>query len=357
MIDFIDVSKHNKDLLPEIMPELRSLIESGQYILGRHLKEFERSFASYCGTRYCVGVNSGTDALILSLRTLKVKHGDVLTVSFTFPATVMAILAAGYRPKFVDVNSLGTMDPKDFEKKIDENTVAVIPVHFMGHPCNMGEIMGVANSHGIPVIEDACQAAGASYAGKKTGSFGYTGCFSFFPTKNLGALGDGGAILTDNEDVYKSLLLLRDFGKTGRETFSSLGTNTRLDEIQALVLSHKLKLLDWWIYEREKRAKFYRDNLPDHIGVLYPPINAISTYHLFVVTVKDNLKAVEDMKRMGVDCRTHYSVPCHRQPFVDFYEELPMTDFLSKRVMSLPISEFISEEQQNVVLDALNRLS
>ena len=360
MIDFIDVTVHNKEIFSALIPKLEEFINSGNYVLGRNLELFENSFAEYCGTKYAVGVNSGTDALVLALRCLGAPSGgEVLTVSFTFPATVMAILNAGLVPRYVDVDMTGTMCPQDLEGKINSNTVAIMPVHFMGHICDMTLIKGLADAKGIPIIEDACQSAGGTHDGQKAGSFGYAGCFSFFPTKNLSCLGDGGMVVTNDEGVYNSLLRLRNFGRCGREEFGSLGTNSRLDEFQAIVLNEKLKNLDQWLSMRRMKASYYDQSIESSVRIK-TPINSNSTYHLYVVMVENNIDAVEGLKKMGVDCRTHYAVPCHKQPFsVEYFhgrmEPLPITEFLSGKVLSLPLSEFISQESQDQVLVALKK--
>jgi dTDP-4-amino-4,6-dideoxygalactose transaminase len=360
MIEFIDVSVHNKEIFSVLIPKIEEFINSGNYVLGRNLEIFEASFAKYCGTKYAVGVNSGTDALIMALRSLKAPSGgEVLTVSFTFPATIMAILNAGLIPQYVDVDMTGTMCPRDLEEKINSNTVAIMPVHFMGHTCDMTSIKALADAKGIPIIEDACQSAGGTHNGQKAGSFGYAGCFSFFPTKNLSCLGDGGMITTNEEGVYNYLLRLRNFGRCGREEFGSIGLNSRLDEFQAIVLNEKLKNLDQWLNMRRLRASYYDQSIESFVR-LKAPVNSISTYHLYVVTAENNMDAVEGLKEMGIDCRTHYAVPCHKQPFsVEHFqgrtESLPNTEYLSRKVISLPLSEFITRESQDQVLVALKK--
>ena len=350
MINFIDVSRHNKEILSKIIKKLPNFVNSGKYILGENLKAFEESFASYCDSSYAVGVNCGTDALTLSLLSLnKPKSGEVLTVSMTFPATALAILDAGYTPRYVDVDLTGTMCPKDLEKKVNSKTVAIIPVHFMGHVCNMTKIKAIADSHKIPIIEDACQSAGGTHNSKKAGSFGYTGCFSFFPTKNLSCLGDGGMIVTNNKGTYDKLCRLRDFGRIGRENFDTFGINSRLDEFQAIILNEKLKYLDKWIASRRAKAKYYDKKLSEK-ALIRAPKNSLSTYHLYVIKVTDNLKVIEELKKEGIDCRAHYSIPCHRQKFFKSKDSLPVTDFLSTCVISLPISEFISKRNQDKII-------
>ena len=351
MIDFIDVVKSNEQDKEVIIERIREVIDSGQYVLGERLRIFEDLFSRYCGTKYAVGVNSGTDALFLCLHSLGRNKGEVATVSFTFPATIMSIMSAGFTPVFVDVDATGTMDPEDLSRKINKNTVAIIPVHFMGHVCAMDKIMDIANKNSIPVIEDACQAVGGRFGSKFAGSFGLAGCFSFFPTKNLSCIGDGGAITTNDENLYNKLILLRNFGRADRESFNSFGVNTRLDEIQAVVLSEKIKRLDTWLSRRRFVADYYTKHLSPFFTVVHPPEGGDSAYHLFVIRVKNNEQVVEGLFREGVDCRIHYSKPCHKQNFVSSDVVLKCTDLLSKEVMSLPVGEHMDDKSLDTVID------
>ena len=351
MIKFIDVKTQNNILHHGFLYEISKIINSGQYIMDENLEEFEHKFADYIGVKYAVGVNSGTDALRFALMAYGIK-GDVLTVSHTFPATIMAIMSAGANPVFVDVNESGLMDVEDLKKKINEKTQAIIPVHFMGHPCNMDEINAIAKKNCLTVIEDACQAAGAVYKDKKTGSLGDIGCFSFFPTKNLSCCGDGGMITTNYRSIYDKCKLLRDFGRITRENFVMLGHNSRLDEIQAAVLLYKLPFLDYWTVQRNKAADYYIKNL-DFLKCVVPTPDSISAWHLFVAKVPDNRLFVKEMFKRGVDCRIHYSIPSHRQAFIGSKAELPNTDALCKTILSLPISESISRRTQDIVIEKL----
>jgi dTDP-4-amino-4,6-dideoxygalactose transaminase len=354
-IDFIDVKKNNKRFTHKILKSIKSVIKSGNYILGKNLEEFELSFAKYCGTKYAVGVNSGTDALKYSLLASGVSTGNVATVSFTFPATVMSILSAGAIPQFIDIDpQTGLMSLEDLKRKINKDTKAIMPVHFMGHPCDMDDINKMSNHYGIPVIEDACQAVGSTYHGKRAGSLGDFGCFSFFPTKNLSCIGDGGAITTNDDKMYKRLLLLRNFGRKDREEFDSLGYNSRLDEVQAAVLNIKLPLLDYWNNIRNDSADYYNKNMVNGIVPVIPIADTKSAYHLYAVRVKDNKHFEKRMNEKGVDCRTHYSVPVHRHKFCkSFYETLHGTDLLSSQTLSLPLNENIKRREQDYVLKCL----
>ncbi len=357
-IKFIDVSKNNILFKDKIIKNINNIIDSGNYILGENLKLFEERFAKYCGAKYAIGVNSGTDALRLSLMALNITEGEIITVSSTFAATIMSILSVGAIPKFVDIDlKNGLMDVNDLKKKINKRTKAIIPVHFMGHPCNMNEINKIAIKYNIPVIEDACQSIGATILNKKVGTFGVTGCFSFFPTKNLSCMGDGGAIITNDINIYNKICLLRNFGRQDREDFVSFGLNSRLDEIQASILNIKLDYLDKWNNKRNERAKYYTQNLPKGIEHISPIKNTKSSYHLYAIKVNNNINIIKKMNKYNIDCRTHYSIPVHRQPFIKkYYNKLDNTDILSSQTLSLPINEFITQKEQDYILSCLKRV-
>lgn len=354
MIDYIDVSIGNKIIKESIMKRVSKIIDSGQYIMGESLNQFETDFAKYCECKYAIGLNSGTDALRFALMALCDGEGDVLTVSHTFPATVMSILSVGANPIFVDVDKHGTMDVDDLKRKISNKTKAIIPVHFMGHMSRMDKIIEIAN--GIPVIEDACQSVGATLAGKKAGSFGDIGCFSFFPTKNLSCCGDGGAIVTSRIDLYDKIISLRNFGRTERDTFLEFGLNSRLDEIQASILCEKMNYIDEWLNSRRIIAKSYYDALKDTVEFIKPYDDCESSFHIFSIRVNDNNAFVKKMEEKGVDCRTHYTIPVHKQPFVTTDTILPMTDIISKENVSLPMSEFLSQTDQNLIINNIKEI-
>jgi len=357
MINFINVEKSNQLFKPEIQSIISNIIDSGQYIDHKYVNKFEHDFAKYCEASYCVSLNSGTDALRYSLMALGITSGEVLTVSFTFAATIMSILSVGATPKFVDVNESGVMDVYDLQKKINVNTKAIIPVHFMGHPCDMKNIVEIAKKYNIPIVEDACQAVGGTIEDKKIGSFGDVTCYSFFPTKNLSCIGDGGAIVTNNRRIYEKIITLRNFGRIGREEFVSFGLNSRLDEIQAAILSIKLPHLDKWLDKRRLLADKYTKSLPNGITHISPIINSKSAYHLYCIYVDNNQKFVDEMLKFGIDCRMHYSVPVHRQKFCEsFYVELPKTDELSKHTVSLPLTEFLDNKTHSKIINVIKKV-
>jgi|SRR3990167_4279877 len=301
----------------EIDKAVLKVLSSGSYILREEVNKFEDRFAKYIGVKHCIGVASGTDALFLSMKALGIGKGDeVITVSHTAVATVSAIVSAGANPVLIDIKDNFTMNPEKIHKAITKRTKAIIPVHLYGKPCDMNAIM----AYNIPVIEDCAQAAGAIYHGKHVGSIGKIGCFSFYPTKNLGCFGDGGAITTNDKKLDKNLRLLREYGWKKRYISSIHGYNSRLDEIQAAVLNVKLKYIDQDNERRREVAKIYGNGNYDENSV----------YHLYVVRRKNR----------GKEGPVHYPVPIHLQPaYKDVIVSGCMreTEKASKEVLSLPM--------------------
>lgn len=341
----------------EIDDAVRRVLESGWYILGDEVRAFEEEFAAYLGVGYSIGVGSGTEALHLALVACGIGHGDeVITVSHTAVATVAAIELAGAKPVFVDIDPVTyTMDPDLLENGITSKTKAVIPVHIYGHPAPMGDILTIAREYGICVIEDCAQAHGATYRGKRVGSFGDMACFSFYPTKNLGAFGDGGAVVTSDHELAEKARLLREYGWAERYVSHIPGWNTRLDEVQAAILRVKLKHLDFGNSRRIKLAKLYSDGLFE-TDITLPMVQkgAAHVYHLHVIRVKerDSLQTYLRSKDIGVS--VHYPVPVHLQPA---YEKnavsLPNSEIAAHEVLSLPMYPELTESQVQFVIDSI----
>jgi len=329
--------------------------------LGEEVNAFEEEFAHYCGARYGVGVGSGTEALFLALKAAGIGAGDeVITVSHSFIATAIAISMTGAKPIFVDIDpEMYTMDPNALEyilkkrKRKDgrqKKVKAILPVHLYGHPAEMDAIMDIAIRYGLIVIEDACQAHGAEFQGKKVGSFGLLGCFSFYPTKNLGAYGDGGMVVTDHKKLYERLRLLRCYGERKKYEHILKAGNSRLDEVQAAVLRVKLKYLDQWNGERRKRALAYKRVL-ENTEVICPgeKEQARHVYHLFVIRAKRRNALRVFLKEKGIGTMIHYPTPIH---FQKAYKELgykkrdlPVTEKCSQEVLSLPLFPEITESE------------
>lgn len=362
-IPFIDFSEQYRLTKDEIHEGLEKVFQKGDYILGQAAKDFEAKFANYCGVKYGIGVNSGTDALYLAIASLDIKEGDeVILPTFTFIATALCVSYAGATPVFVDVeNDTYNIDPKAFEKAITKKTKAVIPVHLYGQSANMSEIVTIARKHGIKIIEDSAQAHGATYKGKRIGSLGDVACFSFYPTKSLGAFGDAGMIVTDDPAINQKALMLRDYGRQGRYEHKIKGYNSRLDTVQAVVLLAKLKHLDQWNAMRAEKAAYYDRVLKGLNGVTTPKVQSDRThvYQTYAVRVKASRRdaIMESLKAKGVSSLIHYPIPLHLQ---EAYKELngkrgdfPVAEALADEVLSLPMFPHITNQQIDAVCQAL----
>ena len=330
--------KHEK----EIRKAISRVIDSGNYILGSEVEKFERNLSTYLGNKYSVGVNSGTDALILSLRALGVKENDeVILPSHTATATASAVVAVGATPIFVDINEVSfTIDPTDVEKKISDRTKAIIMVHLYGNPCDINKIIEIAKRREIHLIEDCAQSLGARYGSKPTGSFGILSCFSFYPTKNLGALGDAGAISTNSEELFEKIKMLRQYGWNEARISIMNSSQSRLDEIQAAILNVKMKYLEKSVLERIEIASNYSENLQD-LKLTNPQISAGNqhSFHLYVIRIKNREKIIEKLNKKNIFPGIHYKVPVHLNPaFTKFSQEkLPVTENITSEILSLPL--------------------
>lgn len=359
-IPFVDLANQCDELAGELMPAIENVIRRAAFILGDEVNEFEEKFADYCDTDYCVSVASGTEAIHLALRANGIGPGDeVITAGNSFVATTYAISHSGAMPVLVDINdSDHNMDVDLIERAITTRTKAIVPVHLYGQPANMDAIREIAEDHGLKIVEDACQAHGSEYKGQRTGSLGDAGCFSFYPGKNLGAFGDGGAIVTNDSDVADKLRLLRNYGQREKNVHSMLAFNSRLDTIQAAVLLVKLPYLDDWNNKRRKAAGFYREQLRDTEFCL-PVENEDSrhVYHLFVAKHKLRDQLIEYLKEQQIFCGVHYPAPLHRaEPYSairSIPRGLPVCSRLATSIFSLPMFPGIAEEQVLRVCEAL----
>jgi len=368
MVPFLDLTRQYKRIEEEILSAIKKVQDQGRFILGEEVSNFEEEFAHYCGVRYGVGVGSGTDALTLALKTSGIEEGDeVITAAHSFIATALAISFAGATPLFVDIDpETYTMDPNPLEdllrrqkaKDKKRKIKAILPVHLYGHPAEMSAIMDIANRYHLIVIEDACQAHGAEYSGKRVGSFGAMGCFSFYPTKNLGGYGDGGMIVTDHKKVYENLRLLRCYGERKKYQHVLQGGNSRLDEIQAAILRVKLRHLDRWNGERRRKAQLYT-TLLDPLRVIRPmeKEHTRHAYHLYVIRIKKRNSLQVFLREAGIDTLIHYPIPIHLQKA---YKELgyrkrdfPITEQSSREVLSLP---FFPEMQESEIAEVAHQI-
>lgn len=360
-VPFIDLKTQYKQIEHEVVPMITEAMANGAFIGGEQVSCFETEFAKFCNSSYCVGVNSGTDALRFSLMAVGVGPGDeVITVPNTFIATTEAISQVGAKPVFVDVYpDTCNMDISKIEDKITENTKAVIPVHLYGQPADMDPILEIAQKNNIAVIEDACQAHGAKYKNRKAGSMGAVGCFSFYPGKNLGAFGEGGAIITQDEDIAQKIRMIRDHGQRKKYFHDLEGYNGRLDAIQAGVLRIKLKRLDDWNRARSENAAYYNKFLSEISSVTLPTEAefADSVYHLYVILIDDRDKLQKFLDSKGIATGLHYPLPLHLQKA---YENLgykkgafPVTEHIADRLLSLPMFPELKPEQIEYVVKSI----
>lgn len=356
-VPFVDLKRQYKVLKHEINPVIKRVLENTQYILGNEITQFEKEFADFCEVKYCVGVDSGTSALELSLKALGIGKGDeVITTSNTFIATAFAISLTGAKPVFVEVDpQTYNIDPEKIPEKITSRTKAIIPVHLYGQPAEMDEVVRIAKENDLHIVEDACQAHGAEYKGQKAGSFGDAGCFSFYPSKNLGAFGDGGAVVTNNKELADQIKMLRNYGQREKYHHQMLGYNKRLDTLQAAILRVKLKHLEVWNQKRRENAALYTKLLSDtKLVTPYVPDHVKPVYHLYVIRSAQRNKLQNHLKNNNVSTGIHYPVPIHLQ---EAYSSLgieqgsfPITEQYANEVLSLPMYPELTEEQINFVV-------
>lgn len=360
MILMNDFKKEYASVEKEVSKAIKKCLESGWYILGAEGKAFEEEFAKYIGTKYCIGVGNGLEALQISLMALDIGQSDeVITVSNSAVATTLAITNTGATPVFVDVDEFYHIDITQIEKKITKKTKAIIPVHLFGQPVAIKELLSLAKKYNLYIIEDACQAHGASYKSKRVGSFGILGCFSFYPTKNLGAYGDGGAITTNSKKLYEKCLSLRNYGQTNRYEHAIIGLNSRLDEIQATILRTKLKKLDKMIGKRNAIAKVYLDTLKNVEQIILPQTrkDTAHAYHLFVIQAEKRDALLEFLNRNAVQALIHYPIPIHKQRCYRQFNSTSLrhTEDLAKNIISLPVHPFIKKEDTITVCQLIKK--
>lgn len=361
MIPFIDLSCQHRPIEAELGEVFNEVLRGAQYILGPALGRFEEQMARLHGVRHAIGCASGTDALLLGLLGAGVRPGDeVITTPFTFVATAEVIEHAGARPVFVDIDEATfNLDPEKIEAAITERTRAIIPVHLYGLACDMAAIGRIASRHKLKVIEDCAQATGSRWMGRLVGGIGDAGAFSFFPTKNLGAIGDGGLVLTDNDTLAEKVRMLRGHGAKVRDTYELLGYNSRLDSLQAAVLSVKLPLLEGWNRQRRANAARYRELLAGLDGIALPAEvpGAEHTYNQFSILTarRDELRA--HLQERGVPTMVYYPRALHQQPIFAGLGyaagDFPVTERIQEEVLSLPIFPGLTEEQIATVAGAI----
>jgi len=361
MIELVDLKRQYSSLREQIIPQIEHVLSGMQLNLGENVQRLEEEFASYIGSRHAVGVGSGTDALVLALKALEIGPGDeVITVAHTFFATAEAILLCGARPVFVDIEpDTYTMDASRVEAAITPRTRAILPVHLYGQPADMDAITALARRHGLFVVEDACQAHGATYRGRRAGTLGDAAAFSFYCSKNLGAYGEAGMLVTDDEAIATRVQMLRNHGGKEKYRHAITGMNSRLDELQAAVLRVKLPHLDEWNVARRGWAAQYDRELGGLEEVVAPVTRpgAEHVYHLYVLRARDRDGLLDHLKRRGIAAGVHYPVPIHLQEASSdlgySLGSLPQTESAAGEVISLPMFPELTAEEVGYVAQAV----
>ena len=364
-IPFLDVRKAYLDLREEFDQAYQRVMSSGSYVLGREVENFENEFAQYCGVRNCIGVGNGLEALRLILSALDIGVGDeVIVPANTYIATWLAVSHVGGIPVPVEpVERTFNIDPDKVEAAITSRTKAIIPVHLYGQPADVDPLITIAKNYGLKVVEDAAQAHGARYKGRKTGGLCDAAGFSFYPGKNLGAFGDGGAVTTNDDSLAEKIRLLRNYGSSKKYIHEMIGLNSRLDELQAAFLRVKLRYLDHWNDKRKTIARRYLKELKEETSLVKPyvPNWTDPVWHLFVVRSINRDKLQKALEEMGIETLIHYPIPPHKQKA---YSKIgfemgayPLTENIAEEILSLPIDPYLEVEQVNILLDMLNEFS
>jgi len=360
-VPFLDLKTQYASIQQEITESVEAVLSGCQFILGEEVANFEKQFAQFTECQYAIGVASGLDALKLCLRALGIQQGDeVIIPAHTFIATALAISSVGAKPVLVDVHpDFYNLDTSHLEGSINSRTKAILPVHLYGQACDMEPIIGLAKNYGLSVIEDACQAHGARYKGQRVGSIGEMAAFSFYPRKNLGAYGDGGAVTTNNPDLVERVAALRNYGSLVRYKHTMLGENSRLDSIQAAVLQTKLRYLSQWNDRRREIASIY-DQMLRSVGDLVLPQTmpgAEHVFHLYVIRTQTRDRLIQHLAERGISTLIHYPTPIHLQ---EAYKDagwskdaFPVTERLCEEILSLPMFPELTNDQVEYVSDAI----
>jgi len=354
-VPYVDLAAQSRSIRTEVLAAIEKVLDHGGYVLGKEVEEFESAFAQYCGTRFAVGVNSGFDAIFLSLRALGVGPGDeVITAGNSFIASAAAIALTGATPVLVDVRDDYNIDPAEVKRALTAKTRAILPVHLTGLPADIDALSAIADDQRIPIIEDAAQAVGARYGGRRVGGLGFAGCFSLHPLKNLHAYGDGGMISTNNEKFYETLKMLRNHGLKNREECEFWGFNSRLDTLQAAALLVKLRHLEVWTEKRRAIAAEYNAGLKDVVKVPYDGPNTRAVFQTYVIQAERRDALLTHLRNRGVDAKVHYAIPIFRQKAAEqLRTTLPVTERLSARICSLPLFPELTQPQIDTVISGV----
>lgn len=388
----MNLKKQYATIKEEADKKVLEVLSSAQYIMGENVKEFEKEISEYLGIKHSISVGNGTDALVIALKALGIEEGDeVITTPFTFFATAESISFVGATPVFVDVDiNTYNIDPAKIEERITEKTKAIMPVHIFGQPCDMDSINEIAKKHNLEVIEDACQAIGSEYKGQKIGTLSDIACFSFFPTKNLGCAGDGGMIVTNDDELATICRALKTHGSgvNGQKAYNIInnieedtaednatdntvynplkyynyliGQNSRLDEIQAAILRVKLRKLDDWNDSRREHARFYNEQLKDtELVTPFEAKNVKHIYHLYILQSENRTELINYLKEKGIATGIYYPIPLHLQKAYKFlgYKEgdLPNAEYLSHRTFAIPMFAELTDEEKEYIVETLKK--
>jgi dTDP-4-amino-4,6-dideoxygalactose transaminase len=359
-IQMVDLKRQYEKIKPEVDNAIQEVLDSTQFILGRKVSDFEKTVAEYLGVKYAIGVANGTDALQIAMMALGIEKDDeVITTPFTFVATTETIVMIGARPVYVDINPVTyNIDVKKIKEKITSRTKAILPVHLYGNPAEMDEIIAIAREYNLYVIEDSAQSFGAEYKGKKVCSFGDVACISFFPSKNLGCYGDGGMVVTNNEEIHEKVRMIANHGSKVRYVHERLGMNSRLDALQAAILNVKIKYIDEWNNKRIQNAKLYSERLKDVKQVITPtyPEYSKHIFHQYTIKVENRDDLQKFLTSKNIPTAIHYPVPLHLQPaFRGFAEEgsLPYAEEAAKKVLSLPMHPDLEIEEIDYITNLI----
>lgn len=356
-IPFLSFEHTNSQIKKEILRDFEAFLDESNYIMGPSLESFEQNYASFSNSKFCLGVGNGLDALHIGLRSLRIGHGDeVIIPANTFIASALAISYCGAKPVLVDpLIDTYNIDPVNIREKITSRTKAIMPVHLYGQACNMSEILAIARDYNLKIVEDNAQGHGATWNSQITGSFGHINATSFYPGKNLGAYGDGGALTTNSSDIYHVAAELRNYGSSKKYVHERLGFNSRLDECQSRFLSIKLKYIKEWNLERKKIADFYEEKLSNIGDLIIPTIDdrATSSYHQYVIRTRERDALQQHLKSKGVQTLIHYPIPIYNQRcYSDLNfnpSDYPITQELSKTILSLPIYPGLKHHQLSII--------
>ena len=362
-VPFVGYPVQYRNLENEILPAVKEVLFKGDLILREQVRQFENNVASFSGATHAIGLNSGTDALYLSLRAAGIDPGDeVITVAHTYVATVAAIVHCGAIPILIDVDEDHNMNLEQIENAITPKTKAIMPVHLNGRLCNMEKLMAIAQKHNLLVVEDAAQAMGATFDGQKAGSFGLTGCFSFYPAKILGAYGDAGIVVTSNDELADKIRLLRDHGhQRSTDEFVLYGFNSRLDNLQAAILNVKFRHLPAWIERRREIAGLYQEGLSDISQIELPPAPQNSgkyfdVFQNYVIRSPERDKLVNHLRESGIEILISWPIPMHHQKALNLsHFHLPETESISREVLSLPLYPELDNKQVEHVIESIHQ--